>query len=78
MVLPLEQQTHIKVKVVQDWIPDTITGRKEIPIGCSVRTFYRRFKEKIFDETNLAHEGKKKTQWAARKPRKTGLQAEYR
>lgn len=59
-VLPLEQETYIKEKVAQGWTPDVIIGRKETPIGCSMRTLYRRFKEKVFDETTLPMKGKRK------------------
>ena len=34
------------------------TGRKEKPIDCSMRTLYRRFKEKVFDEKTLPMKGK--------------------
>ena len=55
-----EQQEYIKEKVAQGWTPDVIIGRKEMPIGCSMRTLYRRFKEKVFDETTLPMKGKRK------------------
>lgn len=58
--LPLEQQEYINEKVAQGWTPDVIIGRKEMPIGCSMRTLYRRFKEKVFDETILPMKGKRK------------------
>ncbi|MFL2137200.1 IS30 family transposase, partial [Ruoffia sp. FAM 24228] len=46
-VLPEDQQVYIKEKVSQGWTPDVIIGRKEKPIDCSMRTLYRRFKEKV-------------------------------
>ena len=60
IVLPAEQQTYIKEKVAQGWTPDIIKGREEMPIDCSMRTLYRRFKEKVFDETTLPMKGKRK------------------
>ena len=60
IVLPAEQQTYIKEKVAQGWTPDIIKGREEMPIDCSMRTLYHRFKEKVFDETTLPMKGKRK------------------
>ncbi|WP_373471888.1 IS30 family transposase [Carnobacterium alterfunditum] len=60
IVLPKKQQAYIKDKVAQGWTPDVIIGRAEEPIKCSVRTLYRQFKEKIFDETTLPMKGKRK------------------
>jgi len=60
IVLPKQQQAYIKDKVAQGWTPDVIIGRAEEPIKCSVRTLYRQFKEKIFDETTLPMKGKRK------------------
>ncbi|UJF14693.1 IS30 family transposase [Jeotgalibaca sp. MA1X17-3] len=60
IVLPAEQQTYIKEKIAQGWTPDIIKGREEMPIDCSMRTLYRRFKEKVFDETTLPMKGKRK------------------
>ena len=60
VVLPEEQQVYITEKVVQGWTPDVIIGRKEMPIACSMRTLYRRFKEKMFDETTLPVKGNRK------------------
>lgn len=60
ILLPAEQQSYIKEKVTQEWTPHTIVGRKEIPIGCFMRTLYRLFKEKVFDETTLPMKGKRK------------------
>lgn len=39
------------------WTSDVIIGRAEKPIHCSLRTLYRQFKEKIFDETTLPMKG---------------------
>lgn len=60
IVLPKKQQTYIKDKIAQGWTPDVIIGRAEESIKCSVRTLYRQFKEKIFDETTLPMKGKRK------------------
>ena len=60
IVLPDEQQVYITEKVAQGWTPDVIIGRQEMPIACSMRTLYRRFKEKVFDETTLPMKGKRK------------------
>lgn len=57
VVLPEEQQVYITEKVAQGWTPDVIIGRKEMPIACSMRTLYRRFKEKMFDKTTLPMKG---------------------
>ena len=58
--LPTEQQAYINEKVAQGWTPDIIIGRKEMPINCSMRTLYRRFKDQVFDETTLPMKGKRK------------------
>lgn len=58
--LPKEQQLYIKGKVAKGWTPDVIVGRKEMTIDCSVRTLYRQFKERIFDEVTLPMKGKRK------------------
>ena len=60
IILPKEQQTYIKEKVNQGWTPDVIIGRKEMIISCSMRTLYRQFKEKVFDEATLPMKGKRK------------------
>lgn len=60
IVLSKKQQAYIKEKVTQGWTPDVIIGRAEEPVACSVRTLYRQFKEKIFDETTLPMKGKRK------------------
>jgi len=60
IVLPKKQQAYIKDKIAQGWTPDVIIGRAEESIKCSVRTLYRQFKEKIFDETTLPMKGKRK------------------
>lgn len=57
--LPKEQQLYIKGKVAEGWTPDVIIGRKEMTIDCSVRTLYRQFKERIFDEVTLPMKGKR-------------------
>ncbi|WP_034552274.1 IS30 family transposase [Carnobacterium funditum] len=60
VVLPEEQHLYIKEKVAEGWTPDVIIGRKEMTIDCSVRTLYRQFKEKTFDEATLPMKGKRK------------------
>ena len=37
--LPTDEVTYIKAKVAQGWTPDTIMGRAERPLSCSMRTF---------------------------------------
>lgn len=64
IVLSKKQQAYIKEKVTQGWTPDVIIGRSEVFIKFSVRTLYRQFQEKIFDETILSMKGKKKPQWS--------------
>lgn len=59
-VLPQDQKEYIEEKVSQGWTPDVIIGRGEKPIDCSVRTLYRLFKEKLFDEATLPMKGKRK------------------
>lgn len=60
ILLPEKQQEYIKKKVSEGWTPDVIIGRGEEPIACSVRTLYRQFKERIFEETSLPMKGKRK------------------
>lgn len=54
IVLSQEQQTYVKEKIAQGWTPDVIIGRKEKLMSCSMRTLYRQFKEKVFDESTLS------------------------
>lgn len=56
----LEYYQKYKEKGAQGWTPDVIIGRAKEPAECSVRTLYRQFKEKIFDETTLPMKGKRK------------------
>ena len=60
IVLPKKEQAYIKEKIGLGWTPDVIVGRKEKPISCSMRTLYRQFKEKVFDEATLPMKGKRK------------------
>ncbi|MDN5372923.1 MAG: transposase, family [Carnobacterium sp.] len=60
IILSKKQQTYIKKKVTQGWTPDGIIGWAEEPVECFVRTLYRQFKEKIFDENTLSMKGKRK------------------
>lgn len=58
IILPAEQVSYIRKKVVQGWSIDVIIGRAVFPIGCSVRTLYRMFKTGIFDCSDLPMKGK--------------------
>lgn len=60
IIIPIKQQEYIKDKINEGWTPQVIIGRNEMPISCSERTLYRRFKEKVFDETTLPMKGKRK------------------
>ncbi|HDJ3110734.1 TPA: IS30 family transposase, partial [Staphylococcus aureus] len=60
IVLPEEQSDYIREKVADGWTPDTIIGRGEHTINCSVKTLYRMFKENIFDVHALPMKGKRK------------------
>lgn len=59
IVLPQDQQTYIRKMVAEDWTPDVIIGRKEVPINCSMRTLYRQFKQGLFDINKLPMKGKR-------------------
>ncbi len=51
-------------KVSLGWTPDTIIGRNEKHISCSMRTLYRIFKRsKDLDVTSLPMKGKKASKW---------------
>lgn len=73
---PTEQQEYTNEKVAQGWTPHIIIGRKEMPINCSMRTLYRRFKDKVFDETTLPLK-ERENKRPSRMLGKTSLQAEY-
>jgi IS30 family transposase len=60
IVLSKKQQDYIQDKVAKGWTPDVIIGRKEMAIDCSVRTLYRQFKGRVFDEAILPMKGKRK------------------
>lgn len=60
IVLPEEQADYIREKVADGWTPDTIIGRGERTINCSVKTLYRMFKENIFAVHDLPMKGKRK------------------
>ncbi|WP_398570822.1 hypothetical protein [Staphylococcus aureus] len=47
MVLPEEQADYIREKVADGWTPDTIIGRGERTINCSVKTLYRMFMNRL-------------------------------
>ncbi len=59
-VLPNDELEYIKEKVSLGWTPDTIIGRNEKHISCSMRTLYRIFKRsKDLDVTSLPMKGKR-------------------
>src|SRR5699024_8236062 len=51
---------YIKAKVAQGWTPDTIMGRAERPLSCSMRTLYRLFERGNFDVWILPMKGKRR------------------
>ena len=54
--LPTDEVTYIKAKVAQGWTPDTIMGRAERPLSCSMRTLYRLFERGTVDFPNFNRE----------------------
>ena len=58
--LPTDEVTYIKAKVAQGWTPDTIMGRAEQPLSCSMRTLYRLFERGNFDVRTLPMKGKRR------------------
>ncbi|AJP19275.1 TPA: IS30 family transposase [Staphylococcus aureus] len=60
IVLPEEQSDYIREKIADGWTPNTIIGRGERTINCSVKTLYRMFKENIFAVHDLPMKGKRK------------------
>ena len=58
--LPTDEVTYIKAKVAQGWTPDTIMGRAERPLSCSMRTLYRLFERGNFDVRTLPMKGKRR------------------
>ncbi len=63
IVLPNDELEYIKEKVSLGWTPDTIIGRNEKHISCSMRTLYRIFKRSnVLDVTSLPMKGKKDIQ----------------
>ena len=60
IILPNDELSYIKEKISLGWSPDTIIGRNEKHISCSMRTLYRIFKRfKDLDVTSLPMKGKK-------------------
>ncbi len=59
-MLPEEQSDYIQDNVADGWTPDTIIGRSERTINCSVKTLYIMFKENIFAVHDLPMKGKRK------------------
>jgi len=58
--LPIEQIEYVETMVKKGWTPDVIIGRSEVPISCSARTLYRKFKTNEFDCSKLPMKGKRK------------------
>jgi len=59
-MLPDHQTSYIQKKGTQGWTLDTVIGRSEQPINCSVRTLYRKFKNGEFNVLDLPMKGKRK------------------
>ena len=59
MTLPDDEVSYITKQVSQGWTPDTIIGRSEKKISCSMRTLYRMFArgQYDFDITQLPMKG---------------------
>jgi len=55
--LPAEQADYIKYCIAKGWTPDTIIGRHERDISCSMRTLYRMFTRGEFDISSLPMKG---------------------
>ena len=49
MTLPDDEVSYITKQVSQGWTPDTIIGRSEKKISCSMRTLYRMFARGQYD-----------------------------
>ncbi|KAA1039541.1 IS30 family transposase [Macrococcus equipercicus] len=60
IVLPNRQISYIRERIADGWTPDTIIGRNEEPISCSVKTLYRMFREDILPVQSLPMKGKRK------------------
>ncbi|ULG75112.1 IS30 family transposase [Macrococcus brunensis] len=60
IVLPKHQISYIQKRIADGWTPDTIIGRNEEPISCSVKTLYRMFREDILPVQSLPMKGKRK------------------
>lgn len=60
ITLPSDDLDYIKEKVALFLTPDTIIGRNEKHISCSIRTLYRIFKRSnVLDVTSLPMKGKR-------------------
>ena len=57
--LPSEQANYIKYCIAKGWTPDTIIGRHERDISCSMGTLYRMFTRGEFDISSLPMKGKR-------------------
>ncbi|SFV39685.1 IS30 family transposase [Ligilactobacillus acidipiscis] len=57
--LPEDETKYIKQKLALGWTPDTIIGRAEIQISCSMRTLYRLFQRGVFNVKLLSMKGKR-------------------
>lgn len=73
IILPVDELEYIKEKVALGWTPDTIIGRNEKAISCSMRTLYRIFKRsKDLDVTSLPMKGKRHPNGYAERRGKAG------
>lgn len=61
--LPPAEVKYINTQVKAGWTPDTIVGRGEHHISCSMRTPYRTFKRGDFDVQIAADERQASPQW---------------
>ncbi|TGY47986.1 IS30 family transposase, partial [Ligilactobacillus murinus] len=60
IVLLNDELEYIREKIALGWTPDTIIGRNEKHISCSMRTLYRIFKRSnVLDVTLLPMKGKR-------------------
>lgn len=55
--LPPDEIKYINRRVTAGWTPDTIIGRAERLISCSMRTLYRLFQRGVFNKKQLPMKG---------------------
>lgn len=58
--LPEEERSYVIEKVNDGWTPDTIKGRNDQVVSCSMKTLYRMFKENILPLSSLPMKGRRK------------------